>query len=64
MFLFLDPWFLAKAFDTSCPVAKFVEKSKIVDPHQLELVCYVNGQIRQREKTDKVKLNNTFKSQL
>jgi 2-keto-4-pentenoate hydratase/2-oxohepta-3-ene-1,7-dioic acid hydratase in catechol pathway len=46
---------LAKAFDTSCPVAKFVEKSQIADPHQLELVCSVNGQIRQREKTDKVK---------
>lgn len=31
------PWFLAKSFDTSCPVAGFIEKSKVADPHQLEL---------------------------
>lgn len=45
------PWFLSKSFDTSCPTANFIDKSKISDPHDLELFCLINGQEKQREKT-------------
>uniref|UniRef100_A0AC35FKT2 Fumarylacetoacetase-like C-terminal domain-containing protein n=1 Tax=Panagrolaimus sp. PS1159 TaxID=55785 RepID=A0AC35FKT2_9BILA len=48
------PWFLSKSFDTSCPVANFIDKSKISDPHDLELYCLINGQEKQREKTNKM----------
>ncbi|KAI6216307.1 hypothetical protein M3Y95_01284400 [Aphelenchoides besseyi] len=48
------PWFLAKSFDTSCPVAAFVPKEKVDDPHQLELLCKVNGEVRQKDRTDKM----------
>lgn len=48
------PWFLAKSFDTSCPVATFLPKNFVSDPHQLELVCKVNGEERQRESTSKM----------
>ncbi|KAI6186069.1 FAA-hydrolase domain-containing protein [Aphelenchoides besseyi] len=48
------PWFLAKSFDTSCPVAAFVPKEKVDNPHQLELLCKVNGEVRQKDRTDKM----------
>uniref|UniRef100_A0A1I8A591 Oxaloacetate tautomerase FAHD1, mitochondrial n=1 Tax=Steinernema glaseri TaxID=37863 RepID=A0A1I8A591_9BILA len=48
------PWFLAKSFDTSCPVSKFVEKSKIPDPHNVELYCLINEQEKQRCLTNKM----------
>jgi len=41
------PWEMAKAFDTSCPVSEFIPASSIVDPHKLQLICKVNGKIRQ-----------------
>ncbi|TMS39913.1 hypothetical protein L596_006367 [Steinernema carpocapsae] len=48
------PWFLAKSFDTSCPVSSFVEVSKIPDPHKVELYCLINEQEKQRSVTDKM----------
>ncbi|XP_022707097.1 acylpyruvase FAHD1, mitochondrial-like isoform X2 [Varroa jacobsoni] len=45
------PWELAKAFDTSCPVGDFVPKESIVDPHNLNLWCKVNGIMRQKGNT-------------
>jgi len=41
------PWELAKAFDTACPVGDFIPKEKIPDPHNVQLWCKVNGQMRQ-----------------
>lgn len=41
------PWTLAKGFDTSCPVSSFIPKEQILDPHNIELWCSVNGNIRQ-----------------
>ncbi|KAK0399034.1 hypothetical protein QR680_002876 [Steinernema hermaphroditum] len=35
-------WFLAKSFDTSCPVSKSIEKSKIPAPHKIEIYCLIN----------------------
>ncbi|CAK5084513.1 unnamed protein product [Meloidogyne enterolobii] len=46
------PWYLAKSFDSSCPIGEFIDKKKITDPHNLEIYCLVNGQIRQKSKTD------------
>lgn len=46
------PWFLAKSFDTSCPVGLFIDKSKIPDPHNVELFCRINGETKQQSKTD------------
>jgi acylpyruvate hydrolase len=48
------PWFLAKSFDTSCPVGPFLPKYFVPNPHQLELLCTVNGEERQRESTGKM----------
>uniref|UniRef100_T1J8U2 oxaloacetate tautomerase n=1 Tax=Strigamia maritima TaxID=126957 RepID=T1J8U2_STRMM len=42
-----NPWIFAKGFDTSCPISKFIDKDKIADPHNLNLWCKVNGQMRQ-----------------
>ena len=45
------PWSVAKGFDTSCPVSKFMEKSTVMDPHQLQLWLNVNGESRQASST-------------
>lgn len=45
------PWTLGKAFDTSCPVSRFIEKSSIADPHKVELWLNVNGITHQRAST-------------
>jgi len=45
------PWTLGKAFDTSCPVSRFIEKSSIADPQNVELWLDVNGVNRQRAST-------------
>lgn len=46
------PWFLAKSFDRSCPVSKFIPKEEIEDPHAEELFCIVNGVEKQRCRTN------------
>ncbi|RUS74813.1 hypothetical protein EGW08_017422 [Elysia chlorotica] len=45
------PWSVAKGFDTSCPISKFVEKEKIPDPNNLDLWLKVNGEMRQSGNT-------------
>jgi len=45
------PWTLGKAFDTSCPISHFIEKSSIADPQNVELWLDVNGVNRQRTST-------------
>ncbi|GMT08899.1 hypothetical protein PFISCL1PPCAC_196, partial [Pristionchus fissidentatus] len=47
-----SPWFLAKSFDTSCPIGDFVPKEKVRDPHALEIYCRVNGVQKQRAATN------------
>ena len=49
-----QPWELAKAFDTSLPVSEFIGKDVIPDPGNVELVCKVNGELRQKENTNKL----------
>ncbi|KAL1240628.1 Acylpyruvase FAHD1 [Trichinella spiralis] len=43
-----QPWFISKGFDTSCPVSKFIDKMQIENPSSIELLCSVNGQVKQR----------------
>ena len=45
------PWTLAKGFDTSAPVSRFVPASKIPNPHAVEVALTVNGTERQRGNT-------------
>uniref|UniRef100_A0A915PK17 Oxaloacetate tautomerase FAHD1, mitochondrial n=1 Tax=Setaria digitata TaxID=48799 RepID=A0A915PK17_9BILA len=46
------PWFLAKSFDTSCPVGCFIDANKIANPHDVELYCRINNEEKQRCRTD------------
>ena len=45
------PWSVAKGFDTSAPVSRFVHSMKIEDPHALEITLRVNGVVRQHSNT-------------
>lgn len=45
------PWEIAKGFDGACPVAGFVEKSRVQHPQQLEFSLTVNGTPRQQGNT-------------
>lgn len=45
------PWELAKGFDTSCPLSDFAPAARIADPHELEIVLRVNGELRQKGRT-------------
>lgn len=45
------PWTAAKGFDTFLPVSKYIPKSAITDPHDVELWLTVNGTERQRDST-------------
>jgi len=46
------PWFLAKSFDSSCPIGDFIPSEIIKDPHNVEIFCKINGKDQQRSKTD------------
>lgn len=46
------PWSIAKGFDTFLPIAGPIDKSKIPDPHDLELWLSVNGDVKQRDNTE------------
>ena len=51
------PWAMAKCFDTACPVGEFIPKVALKDPHDVSLVCRVNGELRQDGNTsDMVRL--------
>lgn len=46
------PWFRSKSMDTFCPVGPYlVPKDALVDPHELELTLWVNGEVKQRAST-------------
>jgi 5-carboxymethyl-2-hydroxymuconate isomerase len=46
------PWTLAKGFDTSAAVSRFVPASKVPDPQAVEVELKVNGTVRQTGKTE------------
>ncbi|QIW95311.1 hypothetical protein AMS68_000829 [Peltaster fructicola] len=46
------PWSIAKGFDTFLPLAGPISKSKIADPHNVELWLSVNGQMKQQDNSE------------
>lgn len=42
-----QPWTLAKGFDTSTPVSRFITPDEITDPHNVDLWLKVNGEKKQ-----------------
>lgn len=46
-----QPWALAKGFDTSCPVSKFIPKEKIPDTNNARLWLKINGTTKQDSST-------------
>lgn len=46
------PWDIAKGFDTFLPISRLIPKSKIPDPHDIELWLKVNGETRQQDSTN------------
>jgi len=45
------PWEIAKAFDTSLPVSRFISKEELGDPQNVTVWCKVNGEQRQHGNT-------------
>lgn len=48
------PWEIAKGFDTSCPLSDFVPVQKVIDPHNLHMALWVNGELRQEGSTSQM----------
>lgn len=46
------PWDIAKGFDTFLPISKVIPKSKIPNPHDIELWLKINGETRQEDSTN------------
>jgi 2-keto-4-pentenoate hydratase/2-oxohepta-3-ene-1,7-dioic acid hydratase in catechol pathway len=45
------PWAVAKGFDGSAPVSRFIRPAHVPDPHALDLTLKVNGIVRQHANT-------------
>jgi acylpyruvate hydrolase len=45
------PWTLAKGFNTSAPLSDIAPISNIPNPHNLRMICRVNGEVRQNGNT-------------
>lgn len=48
------PWTVAKGFDTSAPVSEFVPAETLPPDPVFEVVCRVNGEIRQKVRTSEM----------
>jgi len=46
------PWTAAKGYDTFCPISGFIEKEKIADPQNINLILKVDGEIKQEGNTN------------
>lgn len=46
------PWDISKGFDTFLPISKVIPKSKIPDPHNIEIWLKVNGETHQEDSTN------------
>jgi 2-keto-4-pentenoate hydratase/2-oxohepta-3-ene-1,7-dioic acid hydratase in catechol pathway len=44
-------WFLGKTLDTFCPMGPWITTSDELDPENLEVKCWVNGELRQNVNT-------------
>ena len=50
-------WFLGKALDTFCPMGPWITTADEVKPDDLELKCWVNGELRQQANTSDLLFN-------
>jgi acylpyruvate hydrolase len=46
------PWDIAKGFDTFLPMSDLIEKTRIPDPHKVDLYLTVNDEPRQLDSTE------------
>lgn len=46
------PWDISKGFDTFLPISHVIPKSKIPDPHDIEIWLKVNGETHQEDSTN------------
>lgn len=46
------PWSISKGFDTFLPITHPIAKSKIPDPHNVELYLTVNNEVHQNDSTN------------
>ena len=46
------PWDICKGYDTFLPISQIIEKSKIPDPHNIDLYLTVNNEHRQADNTE------------
>ncbi len=46
------PWSICKGFDTFLPISHVIPKSKIPDPHNVELYLTVNDVVKQQDSTE------------
>jgi 2-keto-4-pentenoate hydratase/2-oxohepta-3-ene-1,7-dioic acid hydratase in catechol pathway len=44
-------WFLGKALDCFCPMGPWIVTADEIDPENLEVKCWVNGELRQNANT-------------
>jgi 2-keto-4-pentenoate hydratase/2-oxohepta-3-ene-1,7-dioic acid hydratase in catechol pathway len=44
-------WFLGKALDTFCPMGPWITTGDELDPENLDVKCWVNGELRQNANT-------------
>jgi 2-keto-4-pentenoate hydratase/2-oxohepta-3-ene-1,7-dioic acid hydratase in catechol pathway len=44
-------WFLGKTLDTFCPMGPWITTSDELDPEDLDVKCWVNGELRQNANT-------------
>jgi len=44
-------WLLGKSIDTFCPIGPWIVTADAIDPGNLELRCWVNGELRQQANT-------------
>lgn len=44
-------WLLGKSIDTFCPMGPYIVTADEVDPENLDLACWVNGELRQQANT-------------
>jgi acylpyruvate hydrolase len=46
------PWDISKGFDTFLPISQIIPKSKIPNPHNVEIWLSVNDKIQQQDSTE------------
>ena len=45
------PWFYSKGQDFFLPISRFIEKSIVKDPHNLDLTLWINDKVKQQDNT-------------